>query len=76
LIVIPFSGVDRVKGLENYEDSPKIIIDKSFVSDDRCDVGSTQTIGFHAKWANNDSNVVNCIIYIEDESIHLFKKNL
>ena len=74
LIVIPFSGIDRVKGLENYEDSPKIIIDKSFVSDDRCDVGSTQTIGFHAKWTNNNSNVVNCVIYIEDESIHLFKK--
>ena len=69
MIVIPFSGVDRVKGLENYEGSPKIIIDKSFVSDDRCDVGSTQTIGFHAKWSNNYSDVANGVLFIKCNGI-------
>ena len=30
----------------------KVVIDDGFVSDDRCDVGSTQTFGFHASWPN------------------------
>jgi len=30
----------------------RVVIDDGFVSDDRCDVGSTQTFGFHASWPN------------------------
>ena len=51
-----------------------IIIDDIFVSDDRCNIGSTQTIGFHAKWSNNGSNVINGILYIEHNSQGLFKR--
>jgi len=40
-----------------------VIIDQKFVSDERADVGSVQTIGFHAKW-NNGSNVVGGSIYV------------
>ena len=43
---------------------PYIVIDQSFVSDKRADVGSTQTVGFHAKW-DNGSDVTNGIIYIK-----------
>jgi hypothetical protein len=41
-----------------------IMIDNSFVSDTRSDVGSFQTVGFHAKWNNNGSNVVGGNIYV------------
>ena len=37
----------------------KIIIDRSSVSDDHCDIGSNQTIYFHAMWAHNYSAVQN-----------------
>jgi len=42
---------------------PYIVIDRAFVSDERADVGSVQTIGFHAKWDNN-SDVVGGEIYV------------
>jgi hypothetical protein len=42
----------------------RIIIDNAMVSDDRCDVNSTQTIYFHAIWANNHSAVQNGIINV------------
>ncbi|MEM2982840.1 MAG: hypothetical protein QXH17_06715 [Candidatus Bathyarchaeia archaeon] len=48
------------------DEKPYIIIDKYFISDDRCDVGSTQTIGFHAKWGNNHSDVVEGKIYVNN----------
>lgn len=35
-----------------------VIIDQTFVSDNRADVSSVQTVGFHAKWAHNDSDIV------------------
>jgi len=41
-----------------------VIIDKAFVSDERADVGSVQTVGFHAKWNNNGSDVVGGSIYV------------
>lgn len=37
----------------------EIIIDRSLVSDDRCDVCSNQTICFHAVWGHNFSAVQN-----------------
>jgi len=44
---------------------PFVNIDKAFVSDDRADVGSVQTIGFHAKW-DNGSDVVGGKIYVNE----------
>lgn len=43
-----------------------VIIDQTFVSDDRCDVGSTQTVSLHAKWAHNYSDIVGGSIYVND----------
>lgn len=40
-----------------------IIIDQAYVSDNRVDVGSVVTVGFHAKWHNN-SDVVGGRIYV------------
>jgi len=45
---------------------PKVIIDKSYVSDNRCDVNSTQTIGFHVKWANNGSDAFGVNIFVNE----------
>ena len=41
-----------------------IVVDQSFVSDERADVGSVQTIGFHAKWGLNGSDVVGGSIFV------------
>jgi hypothetical protein len=43
-----------------------VMIDKAFVSDERADVRSVQTIGFHAKWNNNGSDVAGGSIYINN----------
>jgi len=45
-----------------------IYIDDSFVSDDNCDVGSEQTIGFHAINGNDGSNIKEGIIYINEKA--------
>lgn len=42
-----------------------IVIDQSFVSDERADVGSTQAVGFHARW-DNGSDVNNGLIYVKE----------
>jgi hypothetical protein len=39
-------------------------IDQTFVSDARVDVGSSHTIGFHAGWINNGSDVVRASIFV------------
>jgi hypothetical protein len=44
--------------------SEYVVVDQSFVTDGRADVGSIQTVGFHAKWVKNDSNVVQGSIYV------------
>jgi len=65
--IVKFNGViDEVRiynrALSNNEikalaQSSYIIIDRTFVSDERADVESTQTVGFHAKWNNgSDAN--------------------
>jgi len=43
-----------------------VIIDRAYASDERSNVGSAQTIGFHARWNNNGSNVVGGSIYVND----------
>jgi hypothetical protein len=48
------------------EISTYVIVDQTFVSDKRADVNSVQTIGFHAKWSNNGSDVVGGSIYVND----------
>ena len=44
--------------------SDTIYIDQSFASDDRCDVGSVQTVGFHAIYGIDGSNVTEGTIFI------------
>ena len=41
-----------------------VIIDKTFVTDDRADVGTSQTVGIHAQWGNNSSDVVAGRVYV------------
>jgi len=42
----------------------QVIIDRWVTTDDRCDVGSVQTISFHAKWAHNNSDIALGTIYV------------
>jgi hypothetical protein len=41
-----------------------VTIDQTFMSAARTDVGSPQTVGFHAKWANNGSDVIAGTVYV------------
>jgi hypothetical protein len=43
---------------------PSLEIDQTFVSDARVDIDSSQTIGFHAKWVNNSSDVIEASISV------------
>jgi len=43
-----------------------VIIDQAFVSDTRVDVGSQQTVAFHAKWSIGGFNVRSGIIYVNN----------
>ncbi len=42
----------------------QIEIDRVFVSDDRADVGSVQTIGFHVAWMSNGSDVTGATVEV------------
>ncbi len=42
---------------------PYVVVDQAFVSDERVDVGSVQTVGFHAEW-DNGSDVVGGEVYV------------
>jgi len=61
----PIYDVDwlKIEGDSGEIAQPYVIIDQSFASNYRADVGSTQTIGFHAKW-DNGSNTVGGDIYV------------
>ncbi len=61
--VIEPNGLDRYPLMHPH---PAILIDQSYVSDNRCDVGSIQTVGFHAKWAHDNSNVAGACIYVNE----------
>lgn len=50
---------------EGEETSNSVIIDQTFVSDERADVRSVQIIGFHVKW-NNGSDLAGGSIYINN----------
>jgi len=41
-----------------------VIVDQAFVSDERADIDSTQTVCFHAKWNNDGSDVIQGSIYV------------
>jgi len=41
-----------------------VLVDQIIISDDRCDVGSLQTVAIHAVWAHNNSNVVEGSLYV------------
>jgi hypothetical protein len=55
---LPLEIYDSIN-VENY-----VVIDKVYVSDYRCDIGSTQTVAFHAKWALDGLNVIGGYLYI------------
>lgn len=40
------------------------IIDKTFTSTKKCSVNESQSVCFHVKWENNDTNVVNAQVYV------------
>lgn len=61
---IALTGNEKIR----FSFPPEIIIDESFVGDGRYDVGSSQKIGFHAKWAHNESDAVSGTIQIDDET--------
>lgn len=44
-----------------------IVIDQAFVSKHRASVGSVQTVGFHAKWGQNDSDVIHGLLTSNDQ---------
>ena len=52
----------------------QIEIDRTFVSDDRADVGSAQTVGFHVAWMRNGSDlagataIVNGVEYVTNKT--------
>jgi len=46
------------------EPNKYVIIDQTFVSDQRADMGSVQAVRFHARWNNNGSDVVGGTIYV------------
>lgn len=48
-----------------FEVVPHIEIDHCYVSDDGADIGSIQTVGFHAKW-DNSSDAVEGSIYVNE----------
>jgi len=43
-----------------------IEIDMAFVSDERVDIGSVQTVGFHLSWMNDGSDVVGATVNVND----------
>ena len=43
-----------------------IEIDMAFVSDERVDVGSVQTVGFHLSWMNDGSDVAGATVNVND----------
>jgi hypothetical protein len=45
---------------------PKVMVDKSYVSNNRCDVNSIQTIGFHVKWTNNGSDALGVTLCVNE----------
>jgi parallel beta-helix repeat protein len=49
--LLPHRNVDYYPLMEPYS-IPRVIIDEVYVSDSRCDVGVSQTVGFHATWKN------------------------
>lgn len=65
-----YSSIETMAQVFNNQPSivgPHVIIDQAFVSDERADINSTQTVGFHAKW-DNGSDVVGGTLRIESVS--------
>jgi len=56
----------RHVGWGNEETGEYVLIDQTFVSDNRADVGSIQAVAFHAKWNNNGSDIVDGRIYVNE----------
>jgi len=68
IIVCKYSEPEPIHGAWGSEESlfttPHIEVDRIFVSVEKAYVGSVQTIGFHAKWGHNDSDVIGGNIWV------------
>ena len=45
-----------------------VIIDQTYISDSRVDVGTNQTLGFHGYWLENSSDVTEGVFYVNNIS--------
>ena len=61
-----YFGAYSVSRYATVEVLPYVAIDQAFVSNNRSDVDSLQTVDFYAKWAHNDSDVVGGSIYVNE----------
>jgi len=43
-----------------------VVIDRAFVSNQEANVGSTQTVGFHAEWVQNGSDVTAGVVTVQN----------
>ena len=59
---VPFGSTKKIV----IEWGKSVLIDQVFVTDERCDVGSVETVGFHAKWDQNNSDVVGGSVYVNE----------
>lgn len=68
-----FGQVEEIRVMPNenqmilFDFPPMIVIDEVLITDERCDIGSTQTASFHVVWAHNNSEVTNCEMLVSDE---------
>jgi hypothetical protein len=60
---VSFAGAHKKVVIEWLE---SILIDEVFVTDARCDVGSVETVGFHARWAQSNSSIVGGSVYVNE----------
>lgn len=59
---VPFGSIKKI--VIDWGES--VFIDQAFVTDERCDVGSVETVGFHAKWSLNNSDIVGGSVYVNE----------
>jgi len=68
LLFLVLSQLVTIHSIDAVSNNEQVIIDEYSISDNRCDIGSVQTIGFHARWSNINSSVVNGKLFVEDSS--------
>jgi hypothetical protein len=69
LFLAKFVNPEPIQGVWGSEEiGDYVIIDQTCVSDGRADVCSVQTVGIHAKWGNNGSDIIGGTIYVNNTS--------